>query len=231
MNMNEKIMIGNIPALLWGKPSDRVYLHVHGKMSRKEYAEHFASVAEEKGFQTLSFDLPEHGERSGSGERCDVWNGMRDLNAAADYAFARFKEVSLFACSIGAYFALNALADRKLRKCLFQSPIVDMEWLVRHMMLWSGVTERQLEAEGEIETPIDTLRFDYYRYILSHPVRSWPHPTSVLYAGQDKLQPRASIDSFCARFGANLTVSEQSEHPFMAESDFPIVDEWLRTHL
>ena len=41
---------------------EKVYIHVHGKMSRKEYAEAFAEIAEKKGYQTISFDLPEHGE-------------------------------------------------------------------------------------------------------------------------------------------------------------------------
>ena len=34
-----KININNIPAIIWGKPSDKVYLYVHGKMSCKEVAE------------------------------------------------------------------------------------------------------------------------------------------------------------------------------------------------
>ena len=58
----QKFMLGDIPAILWGEDSNRVYVHVHGKMSRKEYAENFAAIAETKGYQTLSFDLPEHGE-------------------------------------------------------------------------------------------------------------------------------------------------------------------------
>jgi hypothetical protein len=79
------------------------------------------------------------------------------------------RTVSLFACSLGAYFSLNTYADKCFEKCLFQSPIVDMKWLVEHMMLWSNVSEEQLKAEQEIETAVDTLRWDYYQYIISHP--------------------------------------------------------------
>ena len=156
---NEKLWIDKIPAILWGKASDKIYIHVHGKLSRKEYAEQFAVIAESKGYQTLSFDLPEHGERTCHTYRCDVWNGVHDLTVIADYVFSRWDQVSLFACSLGAYFALNAYADRPFVKCLFQSPIVDMKWLVEHMMIWSGVTEKQLEEEKEIDTDIDTLRW------------------------------------------------------------------------
>ena len=166
----QKFMLGDIPAILWGEDSNRVYVHVHGKMSRKEFAESFAAIAETKGYQTLSFDLPEHGERTDS-ERCDVWNGVADLKTISDYAFANWERVSLYACSIGAYFSLNAYNAMPFEKALFQSPIVDMERLVKNMMLWSGVTEAELESKKEIPSPVDTLRWDYYQYIFSHPDR------------------------------------------------------------
>ena len=209
MILREKINIDGIPAILWGKPSKKVYIYVHGKMSRKEYAESFAETAELKGWQTLSFDLPEHGERTDTANRCDVWNGIHDLNVIADYAFSGWDNVALFSCSLGAYFSLNAYADRPFEKCLFQAPIVDMKWLVQHMMLWSGVSEKQLEEKQEIETEIDTLRWDYYQYILSHPVSRWEFPTAILYGAKDNLQPIASLRDFADKFGAKLTVSEQ----------------------
>lgn len=227
----EKLSIDGIPAILWGKPSKKIYIHVHGKMSRKEYAEQFAETAASKGIQTLSFDLPEHGERTDIEHRCDIWNGIRDLNVIADYAFAGWETVSLFACSLGAYFSLNAYADRPLEKCLFQSPIADMKWLVQHMMLWSGVSEKQLEEQREIKTEIDTLQWDYYQFILSHPIRRWPFPTAILYGAKDNLQPIKSILAFADKFGAGLTVSEQSEHPFMAAEDSKIVEKWLSENI
>ncbi|MGN0637596.1 MAG: alpha/beta hydrolase [Huintestinicola sp.] len=225
--IKEKLCIEGIPAILWGKPSEKIYIHVHGKMSRKEYAEQFAEIAETKGYQTLSFDLPEHGERTDKTYRCDVMNGIHDLNVIADYAFAGWKTAALFACSLGACFSLNAYADRQLEKCLFQSPVADMEWLVRHMMLWSGVSEKQLEEKQEIVTDIDTLRWDHYQYILSHPICRWPFPTAILYGAKDNLQPIESVRAFADKFGAKLTVSEQSEHPFMAPEDNKIVEKWL----
>lgn len=227
----EIIYIDGIPAILWGKPSEKIYIHVHGKMSRKEYAEQFAIAAEKRGYQTLSFDLPEHGERTNTTYRCDVWNGMNDLNVIANYVFEKWKHVSLFSCSLGAYFSLNTYADRNFDKCLFQSPIVDMKWLVEHMMIWSGVTEKQLKQEKEIRTEADTLRWDYYQYIQANSINRWPFRTSILYGGKDNLQPIESIYSFVDSFNCTLTVAEQSEHPFMSPADFDIVEKWLSENI
>ncbi|MDO4380067.1 MAG: alpha/beta hydrolase [Clostridia bacterium] len=223
----EKPNIASIPAIVWGEESESAYIFVHGKQSRKEYAEQFAKIAEEKGFQTLSFDLPEHGERT-DGERLDVWSGKKDLSEIADYAFKRWKNLSLFACSIGAYFSLETFGEMPFQKALFLSPIADMRCLVKQMMLWFDVSKERLETEKEIETPVDTLRWDYYNYILTHPVKEWKIPTHILYGGKDNLQSREVIENFCRSFGCELTVSENSEHPFMAEGDEKILEKWYR---
>lgn len=150
-----------------------------------------------------------------------------DLKAISDYAFANWERVSLYACSIGAYFSLNAYNAMPFEKALFQSPIVDMERLVKNMMLWSGVTEAELESKKEIPSPVDTLRWDYYQYIISHSITQWNIPTAILYGGKDNLQSEESVRAFAEKFGCSLTVSENSEHPFMAQSDALIVENWL----
>ena len=229
---SEALTVGGIPAILWGKPSERIYIHVHGKMSCKENAGPFARLAEEKGYQTLSFDLPEHGERKCNPEyRCDVWNGMRDLSVIADAAFSGWKAISLFACSLGAYFSLNAYAGLPFVRCLFQSPILDMAYLIQRMFAWFGVTEEALYEKREIATPIDPLRWDVYQYVLGHPVNTWDVPTSILYGGKDQLQSRKIVRDFAARHGCHLTISESSEHPFMAPEDEGIVAQWLRENI
>ena len=221
-----KITVGDIPAIIWGEPSDRVFLFVHGKLSSKEAAAQLAELVRRRGYQTLSFDLPGHGERDRA-ERCDVWNGVRDLRAVSDYVFARWKEVSLYACSLGAYLSLNLLGDRPVQRCLFQSPIVDMEHLTGKMMEWFGITPERLEREKEIDTPVDLMTWDYYRYVLAHPTDRWPHPTFILYGGRDDLQSREVIGRFATENKAVLTVSENSAHAFMDEPDAEIVGRWI----
>ena len=227
----EKCIIQGIPAIIWGEPSKKAYLFVHGKMSSKDAAAVFAQLAQEKGYQTLSFDLPQHGDRAEEPERCHIWSGTRDVKKLCDAAFARWEQVSLFGCSLGAYFSLHVCGDYPFRNCLFQSPIVDMEYLIRQMMVWFGVTQERLEREREVETPIDTMSWDYYQYVLAHPITRWDIPTAILYGGKDNLQSRQVMKGFADRFGCRLTVSEFSEHPFMQPLDSLIVEDWMRRSL
>ena len=226
-----RIEINHIPALVWGEKSDKVYLCVHGKMSSKESAEEVANIAEQRGYQTISFDLPEHGERKNEDKRCDIWNGIHDLTVIGDYVFANWKEVSLYACSLGAYFCLNAYHTRRIKKCLFQSPILDMEYLIKQMMVWFEVSEERLAREKEIDTPIDTMTWDYYQYVKEHPVQNWDIETYILFAGKDTLQSLEVVKDFVGNFNCVLTVSKNSEHPFMDEEDGPIVEQWLQDNL
>lgn len=229
--MAERTQIGGIPALVWGEPSDRVCLCVHGKMSCKESAENIGRILSGRGCQTLSFDLPQHGERQGEARRCDIWNGVADLTTVGDYVFDRWKNVTLYACSLGAYFSLHAYADRPFQKALLQSPVLDMEFLIRQMFLWFGISEERLRQEQEIDTPIDLMTWAYFQYVLAHPVTRWNPPTSILYGGKDHLQSLEVIEQFARRFGAAVTLSPHSEHPFMKEADEAIVQRWLEENL
>ena len=224
----ERLDIARIPAFVWGEPSETVWLCVHGKMSSKDSGERIARIARDRGTQTISFDLPGHGERQGEPDRCDIWNGARDLGLVGEYVFSRWKEVNLYACSLGAFFCLHAYRELPFQKCLFQSPILDMEYLIGQMMLWFDISGERLEQEQEIDTPIDVLSWKYWQYVREHPIEVWTIPTSILFAGKDDLQSRQVVDAFVNRFDCCLTVSEESRHPFMEESDIPIVEAWLQ---
>lgn len=210
----ERITIGKIPAIIWRKPSEKAYIYVHGKLSRKEDAERFAELAEEKGFQTISFDLPKHGERINKDYNCNIWNGIADLKEVAEFVFPCRKEVCLFGCGIGPFFSLNAYQGLPFKKVLFLSPIADMELLINRMFKWFNVSEAELKEKGEIPTPIETLSWKYYTYIKNNHY-DWNIPTAILYGELDNLQPIEAMEEFCKKFGAKLTVSEKSEHPFM----------------
>lgn len=224
----ERITIDGIPAIAWGEPSERAYLFAHGKLSSKDAAAGFAEVAQAKGFQVLSFDLPEHGERRGESYACTAENGVRDLAKIARYVDGRWKGVNLYACSLGAYFSLVAFQGRAFGKCLFQSPVLDMERLIQNMMGWFGVTEAELEKRREIPTPMgETLSLDYYSYVRQHPILAWPSPTAIIWGERDNLTERFVVDSFVRRFGCNLEIVPGAEHPLMAPSDVAAVSRWI----
>lgn len=227
----QQIIIEHIPAIIWGEKSDKVTLFVHGKMSNKESAEQIAKILECRGCQTISFDLPEHGERIHKKDKCDIWTGIRDLTAIGNYTFSTWKTVSLYACSLGAFFSLHAYHNRKFKNCLFQSPIVDMNYLIQQMFLWFSVSEEELKEKKQIQTSIDTLSWEYYRYVQNHPITIWNAPTKILYAEKDTLQNRIVIDNFAEKFHCQLTVAKESDHAFLSKDDVQIVEKWITENI
>ena len=223
--------IRDVPALVWGPPSERAYLFVHGQCSCKEDAASFAAVANDKGYQVVSFDLPEHGERKTQARRCTVQNGVADLHAVIDYARQNWNTHALFANSLGAYFSLVAWRDVRFANCLLSSPILDMQRLIENMMRWAGVTAEELETRGEIPTDFgQTLSWDYYRYVRENPVERWDSPTAILYPELDALTEQTVVEGFARRFGAQVEVVAGSEHYLQSETELAILDAWMRKH-
>jgi alpha-beta hydrolase superfamily lysophospholipase len=228
----ESLKIEGIPAILWGTSSDSIYIYVHGKNSRKEEAERFAEKALLQGFQVLSFDLPEHGERQKENYPCRAWNGVRDLERIAGYVQRNGQNICLYANSLGAYFSLlaykNSLRHLSLSKCLFLSPILDMERLIKNMMTRYNISEDTLREKREIPTPMhETLYWDYYCFVQANPIEQWDVPTEILYGAKDTLTEREVIEGFAERFGCHLTVWEDGEHWFHTEQQLDFLDQWL----
>lgn len=220
--------IAGIPALVYGTPAEKAFLFVHGRYSRKEEAESFARVVTAKGYQVVSFDLPEHGERAGEAYPCTVQNGVRDLSAIYDAVTNAHRRLSLYACSLGAYFSLAAYRDVAFARCLFVSPILDMERLIRNMMRWSNVTEERLREEKRIETSFgETLSWEYYEYVRNHPVTRWDSPTSILYGENDNLTERDVLDSFARKFSCRVTVMKGGEHYFHTPEQLGFLEDWI----
>ena len=225
----ERCIIQSIPAIVYGDSSESLFLYIHGKMGCKEEAARFAEIVCPKGYQVLSMDLPGHGERTGKMKRFVPWEVVPELQAVYANTQKRWKRISLYANSIGAYFSLLALRDAKLEKSLFVSPILDMERLIRDMMGWAGVTQEQLKEAGEIPTAFgETLSWSYLTYAAEHRITEWDSPTAILYAGQDHLTARQTVDDFARQFGCAVTVMENGEHWFHTEEQLSVLDAWLQ---
>ena len=225
----EKLQIENIPAILYGSNSDKLYLFVHGRYSNKEEAEDFANVATNFGYQVLSFDLPEHGERVRQQYKCTVQNGIHDLGIIYTFIKNKYKSISLYACSLGAYFSLVAYQNIEFSDCLFISPILNMERLIQNMMMWSNITKEDLREKGEIETSFgETLSWDYYQYVRNHPIEKWNNKTSILYGGNDTLTEKNVLNSFADKYNCNIDILDGGDHYFHTPEQLEYLGNWIR---
>lgn len=207
--------IEHIPAVLYGDQSDKIYIYVHGKMGFKEEARSFAQIAVQKGYQVLSVDLPEHGMRKNDKNKFNSWNVVPELKSVLNFAKKKSDNISLYANSIGAWFSMLSFSNEDIQKCLFVSPVLDMEKLIINMMKWADVSEEKLMQEKEIDTTFgETLSWEYLQYARKNRIDNWNVPTSILYAGNDNLTERSVVDNFVKSFNCNLTVMENGEHWF-----------------
>ena len=217
----DRLNIENIPSIIWGEKSNKVFIAIHGNKSNKEdeVIKILAEKAVSKEYQVLSFDLPGHGERENdTNYLCNVQNCVKDLKQVLEYAKKNFKEINLWACSMGAYFSLLAFRDEDIKLCLFLSPVVNMKTIIDNMMLWSNVTEEELKEKREIKTDFgEILYWDYYEYVKNNPISNWDKKTFVLYGNKDNFQDENVIKDFCNKYDCKLSVLGNGEHFFHTE--------------
>lgn len=232
--IKQNFKIEDIPAILWGDKSDKLFVVVHGNMSNKadDFIVVFAEEATERGYQVLSFDLPEHGDRKNQPYKCKVQNCVKDLNKIMCYAQVLSNNISVLACSMGVYFSLLAYKNVPLQQCLFLSPVVNMERIINNMMTWFNVSESRLKGEKEIPTSIgQTLYWDYYCYVKKHPIIDWNKPTSILYGSEDNLCEFDVVSAFAKCFDCDLQVMENGEHYFHTKEQLKFFRQWLKKHI
>lgn len=194
-------------------------LYVHGKGGDAQEARRYDQICSEFDVIGVDYcvDFP--------------WIVTEPIRNAFVQARRKYDHVYLLANSIGAYFSMLALKDCDLKKALFISPILDMEKLISDMMMWAGVTEKELQSHGEIPTNFgETLSWEYLCYAREHPI-DWKIPTEILYAGHDHLTDRQTVDDFAKHHDARLMVFDQGEHWFHTEEQLTFLDQWLRRAL
>jgi alpha-beta hydrolase superfamily lysophospholipase len=194
------------------------------------YGEDYEAI--KKGYQVLSFDLPEHGDRKGEKYLCKVQNCVDDLISIANYGRTISKSISIFACSLGAYFCLIAYRDLPLKQCLFLSPVLDMERVIKNIMADFCISEEKLKYEQEIITTAgQTLYWDYYSYVKSHPISKWNIPTSILYGSNDNISEFDAVSDFVSRYQCKLDILEHGEHYFHTDEQFCYFSKWLNENI
>lgn len=195
---------------------EKVILYIHGKGGSHLEAERYRK-------NCLGFDMV------GINYKDDFpWVVKNQIQTAYDQALESCRQIYVIANSIGAYFAMLTLQACHIEKALFISPVLDMEKLILDMMRWANVSETELCKKGEITTDFgETLSWKYLCFVREHPIQ-WDVPTEILYAGQDNLISRETVDMFVNHHNANLTVMENGEHWFHTDEQLTFLDQWMK---
>jgi hypothetical protein len=194
----------------------KAILYIHGKGG--SYLEAEAYKKNCAGFDIIGVDYKDY----------FPWSVEKQIKTAYDKVHKKYKHICLLANSIGAYFAMYALQNCQLEKALFISPVLDMERLILDMLEKANVSEKELQAKGEVSTEFgETLSWKYLCFVRENPIE-WNIFTEILYAGKDNLTSRETVENFFETHNAALTVMENGEHWFHTEEQIAFLDEWMK---
>ena len=195
---------------------NKVVVYIHGQGGNAKEADHYKALF--KGCDVVGLDYTAQ----------SPWEAKEEFPALLEQKSKGDTSVQIVANSIGAYFAMQALADWPVERSWFISPVVNMAQLITDMMGWAGVTEEELREKGEIPTAFgQTLSWEYLCYAREHPVR-WEIPTHILYGEKDTLTSYAAISAFAEQIHADLTVMKDGEHWFHTPEQMQFLDDWVR---
>ena len=195
----------------------KAILYIHGKGGSPKEALYYKPLFRE--YDVIGFDYESQSLREAEKEFPELFDGVCQT----------YESVTIIANSIGAFFAMGALADKKIEKAYLISPVVDMENLIRNMMLWANVTEDKLREQKEIQTSFgEILSWDYLCYVREHPI-IWKIPTHILYGEKDNLISYEIISGFADKIGATLTVMKNGEHWFHTKEQMDFLSDWIMT--
>ena len=194
---------------------DKLVIYIHGKGGSATEAEHYKPLFADCDVIGLDYAAQ------------SPWEAKEEFPKFFDFACRDYKSVTIIASSIGAFFAMNALPDKKIKKAYFISPIVNMEKLISDMMKWANVTEDELREKKKIATDFgETLSWDYLCYVRAHPIK-WQVPTHVVYGENDNLTSYETMSEFVNKNKATLTVMKNGEHWFHTEEQMKFLDNWI----
>ena len=191
-----------------------VVLYFHGRYGSAEEADHFTRLF--PGRSVVGADYISE----------TPWEAEKEFPLIFDEA-TKGKPAIVVANSIGAYFVMQALGDKKIERAFFISPVVDMEKLILKMMNAENVSEKELTEKRTITTKSgEILSADYLEYARTRPVR-WTAPTHILYGERDDITDVGTITAFAKRINAALTVMPSGEHFFHTPPQMKFLDDWI----
>ncbi|MCR5021728.1 alpha/beta hydrolase [Ruminococcus sp.] len=193
-------------------------IYIHGKGGTSDEAVHYKPLF--TGYDVVGFDYKSQ----------TPWGAEKEFPAYFDGQTRNCDEVILIANSIGAYFSMASLYDKKISQAFFISPIVDMEKLITDMMKWENITEQELCDRKEIPTKFgETLSWEYLCYVRKHPIK-WDIPTYIIYGDCDDLTSHDTVKGFAESISAELSIMKGGEHWFHTDEQMEFIDETIKNH-
>ena len=190
-------------------------IYIHGKGGNADEALHYKSLFPDS--DVIGFDYKSN----------TPWDAKKEFSDYFDSVANGYDEVCLIANSIGAFFSMNALSQKPIKKAYFISPMVNLEKLICNMMMWADVTEDTLREKKEIATDFgETLSWEYLCYVRENPIE-WKIPTQILYGSTDNLTTLKTMQEFANKVGATITVMEGGEHWFHTDEQMQFLDRWI----
>ena len=197
-----------------------VMVYIHGKGGSVEEAKYYRKFFNED-FDIIGFDYKSE----------KPWYAKIEFVNYFDSIIPRYNKTILIANSIGAYFSLISLSNKRITKAMLISPIVDMERLILDMMLLANVSEEELSIKKEIETSFgETLSWEYLSYVRGNPVY-WDIPTEILYGKKDNMTSFSTMTDFSKKINANITVMSGGEHWFHTKEQMYFLDNWIKSNI
>lgn len=226
----EKKMIHGIPSMIWGRKSNKVVIITHGSQSHKEdrFIQCCADILCDKGYQIISFDLPEHGERRNQLPIHTVKQAIEDMQVIMNYAKEHYNSIITIGCSLGAYYTLLAYQDESITQCLLLSPVVDLIELTHEMLENDNRTIRDVFYNKQVTLSNGIIvREEDYTYLSNHSIKTLKCPLSILYGMKDNLIKFESIQKFVSQYNCKLVLSDESAHYFHTKEDMNMIEIWL----
>lgn len=195
-------------------------IYIHGKGGNSAEAEHYKKFFSDE-YKIIGFDYKSE----------FPWDVKIEFSEFFDSTVSQYDNIYLIANSLGAYYSILALSDKKIKKAMFISPIVDMEKVILNMMKMSNVSEEKLYKEKEISTSFgETLSWDYLSYVRDNSIE-WNVPTDILYAENDFLTSLETMTNFIDKTNSRLTIMKNGEHYFHTEEQMYFSDNWFEKYI
>jgi len=167
-------------------------IYIHGKGGNSVEAEHYKKFFSDE-YKIIGFDYKSE----------FPWDAKIEFSKFFDSIVSEYDDIYLIANSLGAYYSMLALSDKKIKKAMFISPIVDMEKLILNMMKMSNVSEEELYNKKEIATSFgETLENDF-------------------------LTSLETMTNFANKTNSSLTIMKNREHYFHTEEQMYFSDNWF----